>query len=79
VIHCISPRELAPSRIMDGIMEIDSIDLGRWVCGELYFWLPRAPQFAICNDEKLEVVAEGNSIYSIKVRFLGKGRIEIGL
>jgi hypothetical protein len=61
----------------DGILLIDTIDLGRWVSGELWLSLPKEPITVTCYGEGVEVKVQQDGIYALQLGFLNKARIEV--
>jgi hypothetical protein len=56
---------------------IETVDLGREAQGEFWLWLPNNPKLATCNGEGVVIEDKVEGIYSLKLHFIGRGRIEV--
>jgi hypothetical protein len=52
------------------------MEMGRRVVGDLWLWLPKAPKAANCNGKQVKVLDKGEGIYTLHVRFNGRGKVE---
>lgn len=77
MLHISQGIEISSVRIVDDALEIETIDLGRKVTGELWFALDSAPHEVICNGEKIVVEEMGRSVYKLRLDFLGKAQFRI--
>jgi alpha-galactosidase len=76
-LHISQGMELSSLRIVDKGMNMETIDLDRRVEGEVWIALSHAPDRVYCNGELVDVIAKGEGIYAVRVKFLGKGSIEL--
>jgi alpha-galactosidase len=78
-LHIGQGLELNSMRIVDNAMEIETIDLGRRVAGNLWFKFDIAPKAAFCNGEIVNLDEKGHGLYAISVQFMRKAKIQINL
>jgi alpha-galactosidase len=76
-LHISQGAEISSMRIGEGSWVIEAIDMGRHVEGELWLSMPKVPQTATCNAERIDAEYMGNGIYALHLQFTGKGRVEI--
>jgi alpha-galactosidase len=78
-LHISQGAEISSMRLEKGKLVLETVDMGRRVEGELWFWLSKAPQVATCNGEQVGVEEKEEGVYAVKVRFEGIGRVEVSL
>lgn len=78
-LHISQGAEIASWHFQDGILRIETVDLGRWVSGDLWLSLPREPSAVTCNGDPVEVNSKGDGIFTLRLGFLGRGIVELVL
>ncbi len=78
-LHISQGKELRNVRIVEGTLEIETIDMGRRVEGEVWLAGERMPIKARCNGADAAVEAKGQGVYAVKVDFTGQGKIVLVL
>ena len=78
-LHISQGAEISSILVEEGRMVLETIDMGRRVEGEMWFWLPNPPKGAACNNKPVNVNSIRAGIYVLHVSFIGRGRVEINL
>jgi hypothetical protein len=76
-LHISQGAEIASIHLEDEKLVVETVDMGRRVEGELWFWLPNAPKTATCNGEPVVIEDKTEDIYALHLQFTGKGRVEV--
>jgi Alpha galactosidase C-terminal beta sandwich domain len=76
-LHISMGKELETITCTEDKLVIQTIDMGREVEGDLWFWLPTKPRSALCNQDAVIYKDIGNGIYSIQLKFSQKAQVEI--
>jgi len=76
-LHISQGAEFASWLVNDNKLVIETVDMGRHVKGMLWLALVNPPIAATCNAEEVDSEDMGEGIYGLRVRFTGKGRIEV--
>jgi len=66
-LHVSQGREVTLLRIVEGSLEIETIDMHRRVQGELWISLENSPREARFNREPVDIRSRGEGVYSLKV------------
>jgi alpha-galactosidase len=79
-LHISQGVELSYMRVVDRKIELETIDLGRRVRGELWLALGKFPGEAHCNGERVKMEDQGQGIFAVEVHNNdGKLILEVGL
>jgi alpha-galactosidase len=76
-LHISMGAELESLRIAGEKIEIDTINMGRKVEGQLWMRLDRVPGQVMCNGKPADVKVAEDGIYAMQLQFLDVGRIKI--
>ncbi len=78
-LHISQGAEISSIHIEEGRMVLETVDMGRNVEGEMWFWLPSPPNGVMCNAKSVKVITVMEGIYVLHVSFVGRGRVELNL
>jgi alpha-galactosidase len=78
-MHISQGAEIASWRMKGEGLVIETIDMGRQVEGMFWLALDRTPGSVTCNGELVRVEEAGEGVFGLDLKFMGAGRVEVGL
>ena len=76
-LHISQGAEIASWQEESGRLLIETVDMGRQVEGMLWLAVAKPPSKVTCNDFDGDLVDLGEGVYGLRLRFMGKGKIEV--
>jgi alpha-galactosidase len=78
-LHISQGAEISSMHIVNDLVEIETVDMGRQVKGELWLWLGKAPKLVNYNGEHVTVEEKEEGVFTIDLEFFGHAMIEVVL
>lgn len=76
-LHISQGAEISSMFLEQDKLVIETVDMDRRVEGVLWLWLPKSPKTATCDGEPVVIEDKTEGIYSLNLKFTGKGRVEV--
>jgi alpha-galactosidase len=77
MLHISQGAEIASWMVEADRLVIETVDMGRRVEGNLWLAMGNPPGAVTCNEDEVDVEDMGKGVFGLRVRFTGKGRIEV--
>ena len=76
-LHISQGAEISSMRMEPGSLLLETLDMGRKVEGECWFWLPDPPKRVACNGQEVVVNKVVEGVYRLHLSFTGGGAVEL--